>query len=65
MSCPKLHIEGKDCAYCLNGYISDGDIVENIINILTDSPADYSDGEILDLIIEQVEKSGVPIIFKS
>ena len=65
MSCPELHSEGVECVRCTNGYLSDGDIVENIISILTDSPADYSDGELLDLIVAEIEKTGVPINFQS
>lgn len=64
MSCPMLHTDGVECPTCENGYVSDGEVLDNIAKILESATRDDFDRDLISQILEELEKIGLEIKFK-
>ena len=65
MSCPMLHTDGVVCLTCENGYVSDGEVLDNIATILESATRDDFDRDLISQILEELEKIGLEIKFKA
>jgi len=65
MSCPMLHTDGVECPTCENGYVSDGEVLDNIVTILESATRDDFDRDLIGQILEELEKIGLQIKFKA
>jgi hypothetical protein len=60
-----LHTDGVECPTCENGYVSDGEVLDNIVTILESATRDDFDRDLIGQILEELEKIGLQIKFKA